>query len=199
MLTFTNRNTSMVQNYTLEPIISILEQGGLILFPTDTIWGIGCDATNAEAVGRVRSLRQCPREEPFVILVSGLDMLKTYVPFVHPRVETLLVFHTRPVTIIYERAVLLPENALGPDGSVAMRIPKDDFCQSLLAAFGKPIVGASAHIGQAPHPRHFGEISSAVIEGIDHVVKHRQMEKEMGEPSVIARMGEDEEFVFIRE
>lgn len=200
MLTFTNRNTTgMVQLYTLEPIISVLEQGGLILFPTDTIWGIGCDATNSKTVERVRALKQVSRQEPLVILAASIEMLKQYVPFIHPRIETLLLFHLRPLTVIYEQASGLPENALGPDGSVAMRIPHDDFCSTLLTAFGKPIVATSASIGQAPWPHHFGEISSAVIEGIDYVVKHRQMEKTMGEPSVIARLGDDEELAFIRE
>lgn len=199
MLTFTNRNTGMVQHHTLEPVISTLEKGGLILLPTDTIWGIGCDATNAEAVGRVRSIKQTKNREPLVILVASIEMLKNYVAYIHPRVETLLLFHSRPLTVIYDKGVNLPENALGADGSVAIRIPQDEFCQSLLQIFGKPIVATSAHIGDAPYPRHFGEISSAVIEGIDYVVKHRQMEKEMGQPSVIARLGEDEELIFIRE
>lgn len=188
----------MVQNYALEPIVSALRQGGLILFPTDTIWGIGCDATNEQAVARVRLLRQLPKAQPLVLLAAGLDMLRQYVPVIHPRIETLLLFHTRPLTIIYERATGISQNALGSDGSVAFRIPQDDFCQELLEAFGKPIVATSAHVADGPYPRHFGEISSAVIEGIDFVVRHRQMQKEMPEPSVVARLGEDEELEFIR-
>ena len=199
MQTFTNRNAWMVQNYTLEPVISTLESGGLILYPTDTIWCIGCDATNPEAVRQIRDLRRCDPTEPFILLAASIEMLHIYVPFVHPRVETLLLFHTRPLTVVYEEGALLPAEALGPDGSVAFRIPQDDFCKQLLETFGKPIVAAPAHVCSTPYPHHFGEISSAIIEGIDHVVKHRQMEKEMGEPSVIARMSEEEELIFLRE
>lgn len=199
MQTFTIRNAQMVQNYMLETIISSLEAGGLILYPTDTIWCIGCDATNPAAIQRIRNLCKCNSSDPFILLAASIEMLKTYVPIIHPRVETLLLFHTRPLTVVYEQATLLPENALAPDGSVAFRIPQDDFCLALIDNFGKPIVAAAAHTGDVPYPRHFGEISSAIIEGIDFVVKYRQMEKEMGEPSVVARMSEEEELVFLRE
>jgi len=199
MPTFTNQQTYMVQNYTLEPVVAILESGGLILFPTDTVWCIGCDATNAEAVQRVRDLRKAGFAEPFILLADSTDMLKYYAPFVHPRVETLLLYHARPLTVVYDQAAHLPENALGPDGSVAFRIPHDDFCKSLLEAFGKPIVAEPAHVFGTPFPAHFGEISSAIIVGIDYVVKYRQMEKEMSSPSVIARMSEEEELIFLRE
>lgn len=199
MLTFTNQGTYMVQNYLLEPIVNSLQNGGLILFPTDTIWGIGCDATNPAAVNRLRQLRALPPERPLTVLAQSIEQLKNYVVFIHPRVETLLQFHVRPLTIIYDQAKNLPEQAAATDGSIAFRIPKDNFCLELLEEFGKPIVATAACIGPAPHPGHFGEISSAVIESIDLVVKYRQMDKDMSEPSVIARIGEDEELIFIRE
>lgn len=199
MLTFTNRNTWMVQNSTFEPVIATLENGGLILYPTDTTWCIGCDATNPVAVQQVRELCRTTPSEPFILLVSSIEMLKFYAPGIHPRVETLLLYHNRPLTVVYEHGENLPQNALGPDGSVAIRIPKDDFCLALLEAFGKPIAAVTAQIGNAPYPKHFGEIRSDVIEGVNHVVKHRQMEKEMDEPSVIARLAEDEELIFLRE
>ncbi|MCF8245399.1 MAG: Sua5/YciO/YrdC/YwlC family protein [Saprospiraceae bacterium] len=199
MLTFTNQGTYMVQNYLLEPIVNTLQNGGLILFPTDTIWGIGCDATNPRAVARLRQLRELPPEQPLTLLAASIEQLKNHVAFIHPRVETLLQFHTRPLTIVYDQALNLPEHAAAADGSIAFRIPKDNFCLELLEELGKPIVATAACIGTAPHPGHFGEISSAVIEGIDLVVKYRQMDKDMSEPSVIARIGEGEELVFIRE
>lgn len=189
----------MVHNYLLEPVLRTLETGGLILFPTDTIWGIGCDATNAEAVARIRQLKELPPEQPLTVLAPTIGRMKDFVTFVHPRVETLLIFHNRPLTIIYDQAKNLAPQAAAEDGSIAFRIPKDRFCQELLAEFGKPIVATAACIGTMPYPKHFGEISSAVIEGIDLVVKYRQMDKDMADPSVIARLGDDEELVFIRE
>lgn len=199
MLTFTNLNTPMVQNYDAEPILTTLENGGLLLYPTDTIWAIGCDATNEEAINRVLALKQWDYSEPFVLLVSSIEMLKDYVERIHPRVETLLVFHERPLTIIYDRAKQLPKNALAMDGSVALRVTKDEFCRSLIENFGKPLVATAACIAGVPFPGHFGEISSAVIEGIDLVVKHRQLDKNMRERSVVARLYRNQEFVFIRE
>ncbi|MCU0346392.1 MAG: Sua5/YciO/YrdC/YwlC family protein [Saprospiraceae bacterium] len=189
----------MVQNYLLEPILETLENGGLILFPTDTVWGIGCDATNEMAVARIRQLRQLPPSLSLTLLAPSIEALKKHVTHIHPRVETLLQFHSRPLTILYEQAKNLAAQAAANDGSVAFRIPKEGFCTELLEAFGRPIVATAACIGDNPIPKHFGEISSAVIEGIDHVVKYRQMDKDMAEPSVIARIGEDEELVFIRE
>jgi L-threonylcarbamoyladenylate synthase len=196
MQTFTKKATTMVNHYDLEPILACLENGGTILLPTDTIWGIACDATNAEAVEKVHELK---RNRPFVLLVSSIEMLKDYVQQVHPRIETLLLFHQRPLTIIYENAKNLPTNAYGDDGSVAIRITHDPFCQSLIESFGKPIVATSANISGDPLPNHFGEISSAVIIGVDYVVKYRTMDKDMNEPSVIAKLDENEELVFFRE
>lgn len=199
MLTFTNQRRCMVQNYLLEPILETLESGGLILFPTDTIWGIGCDATNPTAVARIRHLRQLPPSQPLTLLAPSIEMVKEYVTHIHPRIETLLQFHTRPLTIVYDQARNLPLEASATDGSIAFRVPRNSFCMEMLEEFGKPIVATAACVGASPYPKHFGEISSAVIEGIDFVVKYRQMDKEMDEPSVVARVGEDEELIFIRD
>jgi L-threonylcarbamoyladenylate synthase len=189
----------MIQFTDLEPSLRALEEGGLILYPTDTVWSIGCDATNADAVARLKALRQLPEGHPLVILVADMDMLKAHAGFVHPRVETLLAHHQRPLTMVFDEGVGLPQEALGADGSVALRITKDPFCLQLIHEFGKPIVATAACIGAGPIPTHFGEVSSAVIENVDYVVRHRQMDKQMEEPSVIARLNDDEELDFIRE
>ncbi len=198
MHTFTNPATHMVQHYDLEPILSCLENGGTILYPTDTIWGIGCDATNEAAVDKVYNIKNRDYSKPFVILVSSIDMLKQYVERIHPRIETLLLFHERPLTIIYEKAINLAQNAVGRDGSVGIRIAKDKFCKQLIENFGKPLVSTSANLSEEPFPEHFGEISSSVLIHVDHVVKYRQMDKNMNEPSVIAKIDENEELVFLR-
>ena len=187
----------MVHNYELQPILTTLEDGGVILYPTDTIWGIGCDATNEAALEKVHELKKGNPTRPFIILVSSLEMLRKYTPLLHPRLDTLLRYHKRPLTIIYEKAINLAPNATAPDGSVGIRIVKDKFCRDLIEAFGRPIVSASANIFEEPAPNHFGEISSSIIVGVDYVVKHRQMDKEMGQPSVVAKLDENEELVFI--
>ena len=199
MHTFTKTAVPMVNLYELEPILTCLDNGGTILYPTDTIWGLGCDATNPEAVGKIYELKHRQLDKPFVLLVSSLEMLKDYVEHVHPRVETLLLFHQRPLTIIYEKAKNLPSISHGSNGSVAIRVTLDPFCKELIEAFGKPLVSTSANISNEPFPNHFGEISSAVIVGVDHVVKYRTMDKNMNQPSVIAKLGGNGELEFLRE
>jgi len=180
----------MTLDYDLRPIIETLEAGGLILYPTDTIWGIGCDATDPVAVEKVFNLKNRPRHKPFILLVSSIQMLKNYVEQLHPRLETLLIYHERPLTIIYDQAKNLPSNAIADGGSVGIRLVQDPFCKALIENFGKPVVGTSANISDQPFPNNFGEVSSAVIQGVDCVVKYRQADKEKRQPSVIARLND---------
>lgn len=201
MLTLANEIECMKDNYQLDPIIATLEKGGTILYPTDTIWGLGCDATNALAVEKIFDLKKRDRSKPFVLLVSSIEMLKQYVEHVHPRVETLLLFHKKPLTFIYNQAMNLPEISFDRGGSVAIRIPHDDFCKKLIDRYGKPLVATSANISEEPFPKYFGEISSAVIQEVDYVVKYRQADRTMGAPSVIAKLNDPlkAELVFLRE
>jgi L-threonylcarbamoyladenylate synthase len=189
----------MFENEKFEEILNVLRRGDTILFPTDTVWGIGCDATNVEAVEKVNHVKNRPSGKGYVLLVDSIEMLKNYVMHVHPRIETLLGYHERPLTIIYDEGVGLAPNVLGTDGSVAIRIVKDAFCRELILQFGKPLVATSANVSGAALPTHYGEISSDVLEKVDFVVKIKQDSKERGEPSVIARLNEFEELDFIRE
>ena len=170
------------------PALHALRRGGLLLFPTDTIWGIGCDATNAAAVRDIYTLKDRPLDKPCVLLVDSLTMLQRYVGEVHPRIETLLLHHLRPLTIIYEQAQHLPPIAKAQDGSVAIRVVQDRFCRRLINLFDRPIVGTSANVSSQPFPTRFGEIRSDIIQGCDHVVRYRQTERDLDQPSVIARL-----------
>lgn len=183
----------------LETITTTLENSGLILYPTDTIWGIGCDATNEEAVQRIFDLKKRPYDKPFVLLVNSIEMLKNYVEHVHPRIETLLIHHVQPLTMIYSRAKNLPAISYDKSGSVAIRVVQDSFCKELIGQFGKPLVASSANISDKPFPANFGGISSDVITGVDYVVKWKQGEKKLSQPSVIAKFSEKEELIFLRE
>lgn len=180
-------------------LLSTLAMGGLILLPTDTIWGIGCDATNPHAVEKVYALKNREREKPLIILVDSVERLSQYVEEVHPRIETLLLYHTRPLTVIYDKGRNLAPNLLGPGGSIGIRVVQDEFCRRVIAAFGKPLVSTSANISGQPFPRNFGEISSDILQGVDFVARIRQSEKELNSPSVIVRLGEEQELEFIRE
>lgn len=180
-------------------IATTLENDGIILYPTDTIWGLGCDATKPTAIERIYNLKQRDRSKPFVLLVDSIEMLKSYVEELHPRLETLMLYNTRPMTVIYDKAKNLPTNAIGPNGSVAIRIAHDPFCQHLIRTVGKPLVATSANISNEPFPSIFGEISSQVISGVDYVARHRRDDKSPKEPSVIVKYGGQGELVFLRE
>ncbi len=198
-MTNTNVKSILFEQDSIEDIITILKSGGLILYPTDTIWGVGCDATNPVAVRRLYNLKKRELSRPFAILVDSIAMLKKYVKHVHPRIETLLAYHTRPLTIIFDQAVNLPEVLVSDDKSIAVRIVQDDFCKKLIATLDAPLVATSANISDEPYPANFGEISSEVISGVDYVAKLRRHEKTLGEPSVIVKVNEEGEMEFIRE
>ncbi|MFK8105032.1 MAG: L-threonylcarbamoyladenylate synthase [Saprospiraceae bacterium] len=189
----------MFENDKLEDIIDVLKTSGLILYPTDTIWGIGCDACDEEAVRKVYQLKQSTHDENFVLLVDSLAMLKKYVAEVHPRIDTLLSYHIRPLTVVYEEAKDLAPSVIAPDGSIAVRIVQDDFCKNLIQAFGRPLVATSANIHNQAFPSNFGAISSEVIRQVDYVVKARQSEKSLQEPSVLVKVSPKGELVFLRE
>jgi len=189
----------MIQIDTMTEVNEVLAQGGLILLPTDTIWGIGCDACNTNAVEKVFDLKQRDRSKPFILLADSVAMVKKYVHQVHPRIDTLLMYHQRPLTVIYEQARNLPSNVIAQDGSVAFRVPQDAFCRALIQSYGRPIVATSANISNEPFPAKFGEISSAVIQGVDYVIKNPRKEEIATEPSVIVRLDKRGELEFIRE
>lgn len=199
LMTSTNEMTCMVQNYDLDGAVKTLLNGGLILYPTDTIWGIGCDATNAKSVDQVYDLKRRDRSKPLIILVDSIAMLRNYVAHLHPRLETLLIYHVRPLTVVYEHAINLPANLVGKDGSIAIRIVQDPYCKALISAFGRPLVSTSANISNEPFPSNFGSVSSEIIQGVDYVVKHRQHEKVNGKPSVMVKLSDKEELIFLRD
>lgn len=183
----------------ISEIAALLQRGGIILYPTDTIWGIGCDATNEEAIARISALKQRQPEKGYVVLVSSIEMLKTFTGKFHPRLETLLAHHQRPLSVVYDKVQGIASSALAPDGSAAIRVVQDEFCRKLIDLLGKPLISTSANVSGQPFPAHFGEVSSEIISGVDYVVKHRQEDKEPHEPSVIAKADRHGELDFIRE
>ncbi len=189
----------MLQIDTMTEVNVVLERGGTILFPTDTIWGIGCDACNPDAIEKIYALKKRDRSKPFILLADSVDMIKQYVQQVHPRIDTLLLHHIRPLTVIYEQARNLPDLAIAADGSVAFRVPQDAYCRALIQSFGKPIVATSANISNEPFPNKFGAISSAVIQGVDYVVKNARKEEIEAQPSAIVRLDQRGELEFLRE
>lgn len=186
----------MVQHYDLSGALNTLENSGVILFPTDTLWSIGCDVRDPVAVKRLLRLRPAGQLE---ILVDSLEMLREYVAHVHPRIETLLVYHVRPITVLFDKVRQLPIEVLVNGRSAAFRVVQDKYCRELIGALGRPVVSVYAQIEGATLPSHFGAVGSDVIEAVDYVVKFRQGEKIPGEPSVMVRLTRKDEFEFLRE
>ena len=194
-----NNYMSTLRAAELQDLLKTLQSGGLILFPSDTVWAVGCDATHGQAIRRLYSLKNRTSENPFILLVDSIGMLKEHVRHVHPRIETLLYFHNRPLTVIYDQPVNLPKAALSSDGTVAIRVVQDDFCRTFIQAYGKPVVATTAYREPGQVPRHFGEIQSDILEGVDWVAKHRQKERHFEDLSVIARLDAQEELEFLRD
>jgi L-threonylcarbamoyladenylate synthase len=182
----------------IQSCISALNNGGLILYPTDTVWGIGCDATNELAVKRVFELKKRVDTKAMIVLVESEQALVNYVEVAGLQVFDYIKGIHKPTTVIYPHAKNLATNLLASDGTVAIRICKDKFCQELIREFGKPIVSTSANISTYPTPLCFNDISLDIIEGVDYVVKHRQDETEMQQPSSIIKWGADGELIIIR-
>ncbi|CAM1333275.1 L-threonylcarbamoyladenylate synthase [Tenacibaculum aestuariivivum] len=144
--------------------------GNTILYPTDTVWGIGCDATNELAVKKVYQLKNREESKSLIILVDSIEMLKNYVDDIPDEALHILKTATSPTTIIYNKPKNLAKNTIAADNTIAIRIPKDDFCIQLIQKFGKPIVSTSANISGAPTPKSFTEISKAILQSVDYVV-----------------------------
>ena len=183
----------------IEEIVETLKKGGIILYPTDTIWGLGCDALNENAIEKIYEIKKRPRSAPLILLVDSVQMLKSYVPRVHPRIETLMSMHRQPLTIVYSGAKGLPSILYSEKKTLAIRVVQDSFCQAMIRSFGSPIVSTSANVTGEPWPKGFGEISSEVIKAADYVVRYRREEKVTGEPSVIATYNSKGNLTFLRE
>lgn len=199
MTTSTKGTLMRVQNYDLNGAVAAMKNGGLILYPTDTLWSIGCDATNPLAIDRIARLKREQPSKSFEILVDSLDMLKSFVEHLHPRLETLLLYHVRPLTLFIEKAKNLPANLVGPSGNIAIRLVQDSFCRYLINELESPIVAATANVANMPIPGNFGGISSEIITGVDYVVKHRRYEKRKGQASVMVKLSDKSELIFLRE
>lgn len=168
--------------------IETLKQGGTILYPTDTIWGLGCDATNEEACQKIHQLKNRPANKSFIVLVDGFPMLERYIPEFHEVCYDLVEFATQPLTIIYPNAKGLAASVLATDGSVGIRITKDPICLQLIRGLRRPIVSTSANLSGNPIPTRFDEIDPTLISGVDTIVRERTKET-MTTPSQIIKIG----------
>ena len=174
-------------NQEIKKAVDVLKQGGIILYPTDTVWGLGCDASNSEAVHKIYQLKKRVETKAMICLVADDRMLKKYVKEIPSAALDIIDITDVPTTIIYDEAQNLAKNLIGEDKTIAIRIPDDEFCYQLLRRFNGALVSTSANISGEPTPKSFQEISSEILKGVDYVVNlHR--EKKAGKPSSIIKL-----------
>lgn len=183
----------------LKNTLEVLKKGGTILYPTDTVWGIGCDARNKEAVNKIYKIKERAEYKSMVVLVSDDKMINRYVKEV-PAIAWDLIetAGTDPLTIIYPDGRMLAENIIAADSSVGIRIVQDEFCRNLIHKFGKPIVSTSANISGDPTPTGFPGINPKIINKVDYIVNLRQKEANNPKPSTIIKVALNGEVKIIR-
>ncbi len=182
----------------IDKALEVLRNGGVILYPTDTIWGIGCDATNQEAIDRIYKIKEREDSKSMIILVAEEKDILTHVAAPHPEVFDFIERQDRPTTIIFEHAIGLPANLVAADGSIGIRMVKDEFCRHLIKRLRHPIVSTSANISGTASPANFRDISPEIQKRVDHIVKWRQDENAPSQPSRIIKWNNNGEHVVLR-
>ncbi len=179
--------------------LDTLRSGGIILYPTDTIWGLGCDATNAEAVKKIYELKNRADNKSMIVLVDSLSRIYSYIDDVPDIALDIIELTTKPLTVILEGAKNIAENVINKsDKSIGIRVVKDSFCEQLIRQFKKPIVSTSANISETPAPSIYSEINDAIISNVDYVVFHRRNDTIKSAPSSIIKVGKNGAIKVIR-
>jgi L-threonylcarbamoyladenylate synthase len=182
----------------IKSALEVLKKGGIILYPTDTIWGIGCDATNSDAVKKIYEIKKREDSKSMLILLDSESRLQQYIKEVPEIAWQLLEVADEPMTIIYPGAKNIADNLIAQDGSIGIRITKEEFTNSLLYRFKKPIVSTSANISGQKSPFFFDEISSEIKNSVDYIVKYRQSDRTKTRASSIIKLGLKNEIEIIR-
>lgn len=178
--------------------LTALRQGGTIAYPTDTVWGLGCDACNEQAVAKINEIKNRPENKGYVVLVSDINMLVKYIDSIPSSAIEILKYNTKPLTIIYDKCFYIAENAVYPDGSIAIRICEEPFCQVLLKKLRKPLLSTSVNYSNEPTPAIFSEIDPTLLSKLDYVVQYRQRDNKKAAPSTIMKISANGSFKIIR-
>ncbi len=182
----------------IEHCVEILRSGGVLIYPTDTIWGMGCDAANVEAINKIIKIKGREQGKSMLLLCADFQQLSKYVENIPDIAKEMIQSEKEPLSIIYPKASNLPEELLAEDGSIGIRIPKHEFCLQLLSRFGKPIVSTSANFSGVPSPASFSEISQDLIQQVDYVVQILRDTKPVYKSSKIVRISESGQITIIR-
>lgn len=204
----------MEENQIINETVAVLKNGGTILYPTDTVWGLGCDATNPEAVAEIFSIKRRSDSKSLVLLASDLDMVARYVKEIPDIAMQLVEVNDKPMTLVYPGAISgkapengekagqnpgkLAYNTVAADGTVGIRIPMMDFCIRLVKKFGRPIVSTSANISGEPTPKKYEEIASEIKDAADYIVDPAMESRSTGQSSSIIKVGTDYSIEIIR-
>lgn len=188
----------MTFDFDIEESLSALNNGGLILYPTDTVWGLGCDATNAAAVAKIYALKKRQDGKSMIVLLADEKDISKYVTQPDPKIFDYIKGIHKPTTFIYEGGINLATNMIQDDGTVGIRITKDPFCRQLINRFGKPLVSTSANISGYPAPALFEDVDLEIKSGVDYIVQHRQDDVTAASPSAIVKLNADGSLTIIR-
>ena len=178
--------------------VSIIKEHGVILYPTDTIWGLGCDIKNEKAIEKIFKIKKRDKQKSFVILMTDVQQLSKYIANPPLEIDTILEQYTEPTTIIYPDAINLPNALIASDGSIAVRITKDTFCRSLIKRLRSPIVSTSANMSGDESPTFFKKIKKEIIQSADYVVKYKQDDETISFASSILKYEKDGSFKKLR-
>ena len=178
--------------------VNVLEDGGTILYPTDTVWGLGCDALNEDAVEKIFTIKNRPKEKSLIILLAEAKDILKYVAAPHPDIIDIVEHFDRPTTVIYDNAIEFPENAVHDSGSIAIRVTTDPFCKALIKRLRKPIVSTSANISGSPTPATYDKVEGMIKERVDYIVKYRQDDRTVAQPSRLIRLFDNGTMEIIR-
>lgn len=178
--------------------INVLQQGGIILYPTDTVWGLGCDALDEAAVEKLLALKQRPPEKSLIVLLADARDILRYVAAPPPDIIAIAENFDRPTTVVYDGALGFPENVTAADGSIGIRVTDDPFCRALIRRFRKPLISTSANISGQPTPALFREVSPAIITGAGYAVHHRRDDDSPRVSSRIVKLDDEGNMTVLR-
>ena len=182
----------------IKKAIEVMRKGGVILYPTDTIWGIGCDATNEEAVKRIYEIKKRADSKALICLVDSPDRLQKYISDAPNVAWDLIEYAVKPLTVVFDGAKNLAANLIAEDGSVGIRVTREEFSRQLCYRFQKAIVSTSANVSGEPSPANFAEVDDEIKNAVDYIVENRRNEKTKASPSGIIKLGKDGEVKIIR-
>jgi len=186
-------------NEDINKALEVLKSGGIILYPTDTIWGLGCDAANKDAVEKIFKIKKRNEQKSMLILLNNISSIYSYVEIVPEIAFDIIELSDKPVTVIFPGAKNLAQNLIAEDGSIGIRITHERFTEQLLKKFRKPIVSTSANVANTETPLNFSEISNEIKEKVDYIVEYKQEETILGNSSSIIKIGLSNEVQVIRE